>query len=79
MNKSVISIKVLKLMHEQLGVPVGEIKLDSTIEELGIDSLDEIEIVMAVEDAFDLEIPDEDCEKWETVQSIIDYTFNHSL
>ena len=65
--------KVISAIAYMQGIPSEDVKLDSTIESLDLDSLDTVEIVMAVEEEFDLEILDEDCEAWTTVQSIINY------
>ena len=65
--------KVFKLVCEQVGASVGKVNLGSTVKSLGMDSMDEVELVMAVEEVFDLEVSDYECEKWTTVQSIIDY------
>jgi acyl carrier protein len=55
-------------------VPASELSLDDDLStDLGMDSLDLIEVIMAIEDHFDIEIPDEDSEKWSTVQDILDY------
>ena len=63
----VLSEKLRGLMAEQLGVEPGEIKPDSNIlEDLGADSLDVVEMVMAIEDAFDIEIEDSDAEAMRT-------------
>ena len=61
-----------------LGMPKGSVTIDSTTESLGMDSLDAIECIMAIEDEFDLEIPDEEAEKITTVQSAIDYVENNA-
>lgn len=56
------------------GVPASKLSLDDDLStDLGLDSLDIIEIIMAMEDHFEIEIPDEDSEKWSTVQDILDY------
>jgi acyl carrier protein len=66
--------KVKKLVAEQLGVEIEKIELNSSfIEDLGADSLDTVELVMALEEEFDAEIPDEDAEKITTVQEAINY------
>jgi acyl carrier protein len=70
----VLSEKLRGLMAEQLGVEPGEIKPDSNIlEDLGADSLDVVEMVMAIEDAFDIEIEDSDAEAMRTVADIEAY------
>jgi acyl carrier protein len=59
---------------EQLGVDESEVTASSSfVDDLGADSLDQVELVMAFEEAFDIEIPDEDSEKIRTVQDAIDY------
>ena len=63
-----------KIIVEQLGVKEEEVKNESSfVEDLGADSLDTVELVMALEEEFDTEIPDEEAEKITTVQSAIDY------
>ena len=69
-----IEAKVKKIISEQLGVPEADVKLESSfVNDLGADSLDTVELVMALEEAFSVEIPDEDAEKIATVQNAIDY------
>ena len=64
-----IEQRVKKIVAEQLGVSEAEVKNESSFQEdLGADSLDTVELVMALEDAFDCEIPDEEAEKIQTVQ-----------
>jgi acyl carrier protein len=66
--------RVRKIVAEQLGVNEAEIKNDSSfVEDLGADSLDTVELVMALEEEFVKEIPDEEAEKITTVQQAIDY------
>jgi len=66
--------KIKKIIADQLGIPVAEIPNDSSfVEELGADSLDIVELVLAIEEEFEIEIPDEDAEKLLTVQQAIDY------
>ncbi|AGC49562.1 acyl carrier protein [Lawsonia intracellularis] len=66
--------KVKKIIIEQLGVSAEEIKPEASfIEDLGADSLDLTELIMAMEEAFDLEIADEDAQKILTVKDAIDY------
>lgn len=66
--------KIKSIIAEQLGVKVEEIKPESSfIEDLGADSLDTVELVMALEEEFGLEIPDEDAEKMTTVGDAIKY------
>ncbi len=71
---STIEERVKKITVEQLGVDEGEVKNESSfVEDLGADSLDTVELVMALEEEFDTEIPDEEAEKITTVQAAIDY------
>lgn len=69
-----IEQRVKKIVAEQLGVNEADIKNDSNfVDDLGADSLDTVELVMALEEEFECEIPDEDAEKITTVQQAIDY------
>ena len=69
-----IEQRVKKIVAEQLGVAESEIKNESSfVDDLGADSLDTVELVMALEDAFEMESPDEEAEKITTVQQAIDY------
>lgn len=70
--------KVKSIIIEQLGVEESEIKEEASfIDDLGADSLDIVELVMALEEEFDLEIPDEDAEKIRTVGDAIKYIQEH--
>jgi acyl carrier protein len=69
-----IEQRVRKIVSEQLGADIAVIKNESSfIDDLGADSLDTVELVMALEEEFDTEIPDDDAEKITTVQQAIDY------
>jgi acyl carrier protein len=71
--------KVKGIVSEQLGVDEAEVTPSASfVDDLGADSLDQVELVMALEEAFDLEIPDEDAEKIRTVQDAIDYIGKHA-
>jgi acyl carrier protein len=71
--------KVKQIIVEQLGVDEGEVTPNASfVDDLGADSLDTVELVMAFEEAFDIEIPDEDAEKIRTVKDAIDYVDKHS-
>lgn len=73
-----IEQRVKKIVAEQLGVSEAEVKNESSFQEdLGADSLDVVELVMALEEAFGCEIPDEEAEKITTVQQAIDFVVAH--
>jgi len=73
-----IEQRVKKIVAEQLGVNEADIKNESAfVDDLGADSLDTVELVMALEDEFECEIPDEEAEKIRTVQQAIDYVNAH--
>ncbi len=73
-----IDDKVKQIVVEQLGVEEPEVTPKASfVDDLGADSLDQVELVMAFEEGFDLEIPDEDAEKIRTVQDAIDYIQKH--
>ena len=73
-----IEQRVKKIVAEQLGVNESEIKNESSfVDDLGADSLDTVELVMALEEEFECEIPDEEAEKNTTVQQAIDYVNAH--
>ena len=69
-----IQAKVIQIISEQLGKDESEIKMNSHfIEDLDADSLDTVELVMALEEKFDIDIPDEAAEKITTVESAVDF------
>ena len=69
-----VQARVKEIVCEQLGVSAEEVTPEASfIEDLGADSLDIVELVMALEEEFEIEIPDEDAEKITTVQQAIDY------
>jgi acyl carrier protein len=71
---SSVEDQVRGIIAEQLGVKADEIKNDASfVDDLGADSLDTVELVMALEEEFETEIPDEEAEKITTVQQAIDY------
>ncbi|MBS1223422.1 MAG: acyl carrier protein [Proteobacteria bacterium] len=73
-----IEARVRKIIIEQLGVKEEQVTNEASfVEDLGADSLDTVELVMALEEEFELEIPDEDAEKITTVQQAIDYIAAH--
>ncbi len=71
--------RVKQIIVEQLGVDEGEVTPNASfVVDLGADSLDTVELVMAFEEAFELEIPDEDAEKIRTVKDAVDYISSHA-
>ena len=79
MNIMSIEERVKKIVAEQLGSGEDEITNESSfIDDLGADSLDTVELVMALEGEFDIEIPDDDAEKIATVQAAIDFVSANS-
>jgi acyl carrier protein len=71
--------RVKQIIVEQLGVDEGEVTTNASfVDDLGADSLDTVELVMAFEEAFDIEIPDEQAEKIRTVKDAIDYINTHA-
>ena len=68
-----VAEKVQEIIAEELALDVEEVTPDATFDDLGADSLDIVEVVMAFEDEFDVAIPDEDAEEIGTVQDAIDY------
>ena len=75
---STIVERVTKLVCEQLGVKEEEVISEASfVEDLGADSLDTVELVMALEEEFETEIPDEEAEKITTVKEAIDYIETH--
>ena len=74
-----IEERVKKIIAEQLGVNENEITNESSfVDDLGADSLDTVELVMALEEEFSTEIPDDDAEKITTVQQAVDYVHSHT-
>jgi acyl carrier protein len=70
--------RIKEIIVEQLGVDAGEVTPDASfIDDLGADSLDTVELVMAFEEEFDIEIPDEDAEKIRTVRDVVEYLNAH--
>ena len=65
--------KIKSIIVEQLGVDEDEITLETTFADLNADSLDIVELIMALEEEFDLDIPDEDAEKIRTVGDAVNY------
>jgi acyl carrier protein len=75
---STVEERVRKIIVEQLGVKEDQVTSDASfVDDLGADSLDTVELVMALEEEFECEIPDEDAEKITTVQQAVDYVNAH--
>lgn len=71
--------RVKQIIVEQLGVDEAEVTPNASfVDDLGADSLDTVELVMAFEEAFEVEIPDEDAEKIRTVKDAVDYINSHA-
>lgn len=76
---SEMETKVFKLIAEQLEVPLDQVKTDARfIEDLGADSLDVVELIMTLEEEFDVDIPDDDAQKLATVGDSIKYIEEHA-
>ncbi|MGS0973230.1 MAG: acyl carrier protein [Candidatus Izemoplasmataceae bacterium] len=70
--------RVKKLIAEELDVNEEEVTLEAKLDDdLGADSLDAVELIMAIEDEFDIEINDEEAQKFKTVKQIVDYIESH--
>jgi acyl carrier protein len=78
MEQEQVVERVKKVVAEQLGANEADIKPESSfVDDLGADSLDTVELVMALEEEFECEIPDEEAEKITTVQQAVDYILTH--
>ena len=78
MSQEEIFEKVKEIIVEQLGVTETSITMDASfIDDLGADSLDIVELIMALEEEFDTEIPDADAEKISTIGDVVDYIKDH--
>ena len=78
MSSEEIFDKVKEIIVEQLGVADTAVTLEASfIDDLGADSLDIVELIMALEEEFDIEIPDDDAEKVVTVTDVVDYIKDH--
>ena len=76
---SSVEERVRKIVVEQLGVTEDEATMEASfVDDLSADSLDTVELVMALEEEFETEIPDEDAEKITTIQQAVDYIVSHS-
>ncbi len=77
-SKDQIFDRVKGIIVDQLGVEEDEVSMESSfIEDLGADSLDIVELIMALEEEFEIEVPDEDAEKLMTVGNAVDYIKDH--
>jgi len=80
MSTDVMEEKVRAIVAEQLGIQASEVKVESAfIDDLGADSLDIVELVMAMEEEFGFEIPDDQAEKIRTVGDAVGYIKQHRL
>ncbi len=71
---SAVDRRIRQIIAEQLGLSENELSLNSSfVDDLGADSLDIVELIMALEDEFEMEVPDEDVEHLLTVKDVIDY------
>ena len=72
--------RIRSIVADRLGVDRGEVTSDASIlDDLGADSLDVVELVMAIEDEFDIEVPDEDVERMRTISDMERYVTEHAL
>ncbi|MBU0573070.1 MAG: acyl carrier protein [Candidatus Margulisiibacteriota bacterium] len=79
MDEAKVFEEIKKVVAEQLGVGEAEITREASyVDDLGADSLDTVELVMALEEAFSMEIPDEEAEKIKTVGNTISYVMEHA-
>lgn len=78
-RESAVEAKIKEIIAEQLGIRESEIQAQANfLEDLGADSLDIVELIMAMEEEFDLEIPDEEAERILTVSNAVSYVVEHS-
>ena len=78
MSSEEVFEKIKGIIVEQLGVPEASVTMEASfIDDLSADSLDIVELIMAIEEAFDIEIPDTDAEKVVTVANVVDYVKDH--
>ena len=78
MSSEEVFEKIKGIIVEQLGVPEASVTMEASfIDDLSADSLDIVELIMAIEEAFDIEIPDTDAEKVVTVANVVEYVKEH--
>jgi len=78
-NAAEVTEKVKQIIVDQLGIAPDQVKPEASfIKDLGADSLDIVELVMAMEEEFEIEIPDEEAEKIKTVQDAVNYIVDHT-
>lgn len=78
-NAAEVTEKVKQIIVDQLGIAPDQVKAEASfIKDLGADSLDIVELVMAMEEEFEIEIPDEEAEKIKTVQDAVNYIVDHT-
>lgn len=70
--------KVRNIVAEQLGMNPDDISMNTKFEDLNADSLDVVEVIMALENEFDIEVPDEEAEKIKNISAIVDYVSEHA-
>jgi acyl carrier protein len=70
--------KLRRIIAEQMGMNPAEISPDATFDDLGLDSLDSVTLIMAIEEAFDVQISDQDAGKLSTLQDLVDYIQKHA-
>lgn len=70
---STVQERVFHIIAEQLGIAKSDVALETTKDSLGMDSLDDVELVMALEDEFEMEVSNDDVEKWLSAQDVVTY------
>lgn len=78
MERKQLFSMVAEVIVDQMGVHIDEVIQTATEDDLGADSLDKVEVLMALEEEFDIEVSDEAAEKWRTVDDIVDYISEHA-
>jgi acyl carrier protein len=78
MKKETVQLHIVTVISEFLATDPKEIKLDTRITALHADSIDQVEIIMALEEELNVYIPDEEAEKWETVDDVVNYITAHT-